>query len=65
MALAASEGVELTDEQLEKISGGWIGEDTVYYTQKCIGCKNVNMWYEDQVEPLYCQYCGQELLKLP
>ena len=63
---AKSEGVELTDEQLKKISGGdWDGEETVSYTQKCMGCGNVNQWYEGQTEPLYCQFCGQQLLKLP
>ena len=38
-SFAKSEGVELTDEQLKKISGGdWDGEETVSYTQKCISC---------------------------
>ena len=65
-SFAKSEGVELTDEQLKKISGGdWDGEETVSYTQKCISCGNVNQWYEGQTEPLYCQFCGQQLLKLP
>lgn len=66
LELIEAEGVELTDEQLEKLSGGWdIGSTTVYYTQKCANCKNVNKWYEDQVEPQYCQFCGAKLLKLP
>ena len=52
---AESEGVELTNEQLDKISGGWVDNGLCYfYCEKC----NAEVYcYEDE-EYVHCTNCG-------
>ena len=56
LALAKAEGIELTDEQLEAVSGG-----CGTYTVRCPKCGS-NIIVEDCVGPkdYYCNNCGHE-----
>ena len=60
LKLAKEKGVELTDEQLTKISaaGVWEGEVTGYE----ITCGYCGGTFETNVpEPQYCQLCGTKM----
>ena len=48
--LAQEEGIELTDEQLEAVSGGWVGRECPY-----CGSMDVDHPYDDFV----CCDCGR------
>ncbi len=54
LELAKESGVELTDEQLEQVSGGWDITDDYIFCENCssfIICK-------PEVEWVYCSECG-------
>ena len=51
--LAKSEGVELSEEQLEAVSGGaWIGGVS------CPECGNADTGYDPYLREHYCPSCG-------
>ena len=63
-ALAQSDGIELTDEQLEAVSGGekdWTGS-TVH---RCPSCGSTNTHYYDNAEGGYrmCRDCGNKYVE--
>ena len=51
--LAQDEGVELTDEQLEAVSGGWTGKT-------CPNCGSDNVTLANNVVDYRCYDCGYE-----
>ena len=53
VTLAQDEGIELTDEQLEAVSGGWTGKD-------CPKCGSDNVTLADNVVDYHCYDCGYE-----
>ena len=62
LALAKDEGVELSDEQLEAISGGGICRSTPDFVCPVCGSKDVNTKYnENSIAEWYsnsCKKCG-------
>jgi DNA-directed RNA polymerase subunit M/transcription elongation factor TFIIS len=67
LSLAKEEGIELTDEQLEAVSGGFC---TVFHKCPKCGSKKVKEWYEDTPgmgddmvdHHLQCKECGYHWL---
>ena len=57
IALAKSEGVELTDEQLEKVAGGW---ETAGSYVICTQCNKKVYWDKSVDEPEFCPWCGKQ-----
>ena len=59
LALAKEEGVELTEEQLDQITGGgnWydfaMGKRTT-----CTNCNRVVEWSATEPNPICCPFCG-------
>ena len=60
--LATENGIDLTDEQLDAISGGslWDGK-TGNYTTNCPACGKTIIWPMSQPDPNSCPYCGVTL----
>lgn len=54
LELAAQEGIELTDEQLEQVSGGWGDE------RRCPQCNSDNIVYDSYLSIFICQDCWHE-----
>ena len=54
-AKAESEGVELTEEQLEHIAGGWVDPGLCYIY--CEQCGAEVLCYEDE-DWVFCTSCG-------
>lgn len=54
LALAKAEGYELTDEELEMVSGGW-GD-----TLTCPQCGSENLSYDSFLSMHVCHSCGFE-----
>ena len=54
LELADQEGIELTDEQLEQVSGGW-GND-----RRCPQCGSDNIVYDNYLSIFICQDCLNE-----
>ena len=61
MALAKAEGVELTDEQLDQISGGSVWDEATYTELKCPSCGKKITWMGVSDRPVMCPYCGVRL----
>ncbi len=55
LELAAQEGVELTDEQLEQVSGGWGRSE-----QRCPQCNSDHCVYDSFLSIFICQDCMYE-----
>lgn len=55
--LARDEGVELTDEQLQQVTGGW-GDDG---NSRCIECGSTNLVYDSTLGMTICRDCGAEM----
>ena len=52
VALAQEEGIELTDEQLEAVSGGWVGK-------ACPSCGSEDVGFSFTSDYTYgCNACG-------
>lgn len=65
IAYAEKEGIELTDEQMDAISGGaaWdsdSGPDE--YETQCTICKRTIRWPASQQDPVSCPYCGHTFI---
>lgn len=60
--LAEAEGIELTDEQLDAVSGGDIWTDGVIYDTECTSCGKTVTWYNEADQPSHCPYCGHYFL---
>ena len=60
VALVKERGVELTDEQMEKIAGGYEWTDTTQYYHTCGTCGREVVWTESSGRPNYCPFCGVE-----
>ena len=58
VALAKAEGVELTDEQLDQISGGSVWEETKHSEVTCRSCGKKVTWTGVSDTPVMCPYCG-------
>jgi len=58
IAFAKSEGVELTDEQLEKISVGDVWEESHFTEYRCPSCGKLVTWVGTSDRPVLCPYCG-------
>ena len=62
LALAKAEGIELTDEQLEAVSGGWCSETT----EPCPQCGSTSIKKEHRGRDtsmhtvFICKKCGHE-----
>lgn len=56
LALAKSEGVELTDEQLESIAGGRDWDEPI----TCPECGHGRVTYDQLLGMYICQDCGHE-----
>ena len=65
LALAKQEGIELTDEDLDTISGGgWGGEKQ--YRVECQHCKQIFKVPESQLGCwIHCPLCGTEIWITP
>lgn len=51
VALAQEEGIELSDEQLERVSGGWVGVS-------CPSCGRMDVNPSNDLDGLECSRCG-------
>lgn len=58
LSYAKSVGVELTDEQLDAVSGGGYWSEVNYNSTICPWCNKKMMWPNDQDPPTSCPYCG-------
>ena len=54
--LAKEKGVELTDDQLDKVAGGWAG-DTAAYSVTCPDCGHKQYWDNGEEKPVMCAWC--------
>ena len=54
LALAREEGVELSDQQLEQVSGGWGSRLT------CPNCGDDDVVWDGQLSVFICRSCGYE-----
>ena len=64
VAFAEQEGIELSEEQLDALSGGacWDSEPTTYhYTVVCSFCGKENNWPTTEPDRKYCVYCAHKL----
>ena len=59
VALAKDEGVELSDEQLEALSGGSVWDYFEVTTTTCWECGRETSWRSSDPAPAVCPYCGQ------
>ena len=59
VALAQEEGIDLSDEELEKVSGGWAGDSHSYYIA-CGFCDWGGYLTEEEHERgwIHCPKCG-------
>ena len=55
LAFAEAEGIELSDEQLEKVSGGWSSSNSA-----CPDCGSTKVAYDSFLGTFICQNCGCE-----
>ena len=55
---AMENGIELTDEQLEKVAGGGVWEDASYSEATCSSCGKRVTWTGGSDTPVMCPYCG-------
>lgn len=55
IALAQEEGIELSDEQLEKVAGGSWGSNP-----GCPECGSSNVAWDDHLGLFICNSCGYE-----
>ena len=58
-AMIKSEGIRLTPEQLQAMSGGWDGTSTAR-SQRCPSCSAIN-WTSSSYRRTNCEMCGAEL----
>ena len=63
--LAKDEGVELADEDLERIAGGrnWDGS-TTYYSLVCYSCNTRYEWEAEKGQPKFCPNCGASTISV-
>ena len=65
-ALAKEVGHELTDEELESISGGeWdfcYGYRAPYWITTCGHCGGTTEWPKSEPQPTHCSQCGYPLV---
>ena len=54
---AEENGIELTDEQLEKFSGGGFWDDAQIYQVVCPKCGKTVTWNGSSDKPVVCPYC--------
>lgn len=61
IAYAEEKGIELTDEQLDAVSGGaaW-DDDSSNYETTCTSCGKIVIWPKSQPDPTHCPYCGHK-----
>ena len=50
--------MELTDEQLEKISVGDVWEESHFTEYRCPSCGKFVTWVGTSDRPVLCPYCG-------
>ena len=63
VALAKEEGIELSDDDLEQISGGGAWKDaTDSYKGNCTRCGKEIRWTGSEGAPKMCPYCGETLI---
>ena len=65
VAFAEREGIELTDEELDTVSGGayWDSKDeTKTDSGVCPYCHNNIVWFVPDGRPRHCPFCGMTLL---
>ena len=64
VVFAEQEGIELSDAQLDSLSGGacWDKENNSGTSSGvCPYCKNTIVWYTSDGKPTYCPFCGMGL----
>ena len=59
VALAKEEGVELTDEQLDKVAGGQDWDEFQRQHFECRYCGKRTYFYPSEGKPTHCAYCGE------
>ena len=57
--LAKECGVELTDEQIDQVSGGNVWDDSSFKEANCQGCGKRVTWTGGCERPVMCPYCGR------
>ncbi len=55
---AMENGVELTDEQMEKVAGGDVWDDAQFSETTCTNCGKRVTWTGGSDTPVMCPYCG-------
>ena len=55
---AMENGVELTDEQMEKVAGGSVWDDAQFSETTCTNCGKRVTWTGGSDTPVMCPYCG-------
>ena len=55
---AMENGVELTDEQKEKVAGGSVWDDAQFSETTCTNCGKRVTWTGGSDTPVMCPYCG-------
>ena len=55
---AMDNGVELTDEQMEKVAGGDVWDDSHVSETTCTSCGKRVTWTAGSDTPIMCPYCG-------
>ena len=55
----AENGIELTDEQLERVAGGSIWDDAEFSEITCKGCGKRVTWTGGSDTSVMCHYCGR------
>ena len=55
---AMENGVELTDEQMEKVAGGSVWADAQFSETTCTNCGKRVTWTGGSDTPVMCPYCG-------
>ena len=59
---AKENGIELTDEQLEKVAGGSVWDETKTYKTTCVKCGKTVSWTGGSETPVMCPYCGRKFI---
>lgn len=58
VTLAKNEGIELSDEQLEALSGGSVWDYFEDTTATCSECGGETTWRSSDPAPIVCPHCG-------